>query len=54
MDALTWLGGIASILMGFIVVIAVGYDKERFSAAAALVLGIIGGFLMCLSTFVGG
>lgn len=54
MDVLTWFGGIASILMGFIVVIAVGYDKERLSAAAALVLGIIGGFLLCLSVCVGG
>lgn len=54
MDALTWFGGILSILIGFVVVITVVYDKERMSAAAALVLGVVGGFLLCLCSCVGG
>lgn len=54
MSTLIGLTGILCVIIGSALVISIDYSDERGLAAIALGLGMAGGFLMCLSNFVGG
>ena len=54
MSTLIGLTGILCAVIGLAVVVATEDYAERRLAAIVLGLGMAGGFLMCLSNFVGG
>ena len=54
MSTLIGLTGILCVIIGCAVVVVTEDHAERRLAAIVLGLGMAGGFLMCLSNFVGG
>ena len=54
MNVLSWICGIICILIGFSIVVKIDYEEERVFASAAFILGIVGGFLLCLCNYIGG
>lgn len=54
MTILAWVIGMLCIFIGFSIVVSIDYEEERVYAAVAFILGIVGGFLLCLSNYIGG